>query len=239
MKVMPLFHIHGIVASMLSTLASGGRLRCRGLQCAGVLALGRNLRPTWYSAVPTMHQLCWRAPTAIWTSFARPVPLHPLSSAACRHSAGATGGHIRAPVIEAYGMTEASHQMAPTRCRPGARPVRSAVAAGRGRDHGRSGRACRPEDGSRRDAIQGAAITAGYERNPAANQTAYTEAGSERATRGYLDPDGYLLPPTGACKELINRGGEKVAPREVEEIPPRASRRPASRRLCRPGRAAR
>ena len=66
-------------------------------------------------------------------------------------------------------------------------------------------------------AIRGESVTSGYEANPEANASAFTNGWFRTGDQGHLDDDGYLF-LTGRLKEIINRGGEKVAPREIEEV---------------------
>src|SRR6185437_2594950 len=123
-----------------------------------------------------------------------------------------------APVLEAYGMTEAAHQMAsnplpPLPCKPGS--------VGRGTNvrisiMNASGRHCAP--GERGEVvIQGPNVIDGYENNPEANAASFTNGWFRTGDQGVLDAEGYLT-LTGRIKELINRGGEKIAPREIDEV---------------------
>jgi non-ribosomal peptide synthetase component E (peptide arylation enzyme) len=125
---------------------------------------------------------------------------------------------FRAPVIEAYGMTEAAHQMAsnPLPPRP-RRPGSVGVAAGpeiaimdeRGTLLGRGAIG--------EVVIRGPNVTPGYEANPEANARAFTNGWFRTGDQGILDEDGYLR-LTGRLKELINRGGEKISAEEVENL---------------------
>jgi acyl-CoA synthetase (AMP-forming)/AMP-acid ligase II len=177
-------------------------------------------KPTWYTAVPTMHQLvlsrAGRQKEAIGRSRLRFVrsssaALPPTVMAELEETFGA-------PVIEAYGMTEASHQMATNPLPPEARKP-GAVGKGVGvevaimDDAGNLLRA--NETGE--VVIRGGNVTAGYENNPTANASSYTNGWFRTGDQGYQDADGYLF-LTGRLKEIINRGGEKVSPREVDEV---------------------
>jgi acyl-CoA synthetase (AMP-forming)/AMP-acid ligase II len=125
---------------------------------------------------------------------------------------------FKAPLVEAYGMTEATHQMAANPLPPETRKP------------GTVGRAAGPEiaimaeDGSLlargetgEIVIRGPNVTAGYEANPKANAEAFTNGWFRTGDQGVMDADGYIS-ITGRLKEIINRGGEKVSPREVDEI---------------------
>ncbi len=65
--------------------------------------------------------------------------------------------------------------------------------------------------------IKGENVTAGYLNNDVANTTAFTDGWFRTGDQGRMDKDGYLS-LTGRLKEIINRGGEKISPREVDEI---------------------
>jgi len=219
LNVMPLFHIHGIMAAVLSSLGAGASVVCTpGLSVPDVLHWMASTRATWYTAVPTMHQAVLDAAVA-----AGGVP-HPLrfirSSSAALPRQVRTGLEdvLAAPVVEAYGMTEAAHQMASNGLTPATR---------RG---GSVGRAAGPEiaimDGcgevlpagtTGEIVIRGPNVTGGYAGNPAANATAFHGGWFRTGDQGYLDVDGFLF-LTGRLKELINRGGEKIAPAEIDEL---------------------
>ncbi|MGI8925952.1 MAG: AMP-binding protein [Tepidiformaceae bacterium] len=220
MNVMPLFHIHGLVACVLASLASGGSVACSpGFDAFRFRDWLGAARPTWYSAVPTMHQIvAGRAAREPMTTPGERLRFVRSSSAALPlpvlEQAEAAFG---APMVEAYGMTEASHQIATNQPPPGARQpgsvgtggrVQVAVldAAGRQLPAGQPGEVV----------IKGASVFAGYEANPGANADAFIDGWFRTGDEGYLDA-GSFLTLTGRLKEMINRGGEKVAPAEVEE----------------------
>ena len=220
--VMPLFHIHGLIAGLLAPLSAGGAIACPGdFNAFRFFEWLDAFEPTWYTAVPTMHQLVLaRAPRHAETlaqanlRFVRSssAPLPAIVLERIEETFGA-------PMIEAYGMTEASHQMAAQPLPPG---LRKPGAVGRATAIEMAildpaGDPLAPHERGE-VSIRGASVTAGYEANPEANAAAFTTAGWFRTgDEGYLDEDGYLF-LTGRLKELINRGGEKVAPREVEEV---------------------
>jgi acyl-CoA synthetase (AMP-forming)/AMP-acid ligase II/acyl carrier protein len=220
LNVMPLFHIHGIVAALLASLAAGASVACTpGFSEESFLGWLKEIQPTWYTAVPTIHQaVLSRAGQAHDAAFSHGLRLIRSSSAALAPQVmAALEKKFGVPVIEAYGMTEAAHQMACNPLPPLARKPRSV------------GRAAGPEiailgpdggllgDGTEGEiAIRGANVTAGYENNPAANRDAYTNSWFRTGDQGFLDPDQYLF-ITGRIKEIINRGGEKVSPREIDE----------------------
>ena len=221
MNVMPLFHIHGLMAAILSTLSVGASVFCTpGFDPLRFFPWLKGVEPTWYSAVPTMHQaILSRARHnqeiigATELRFIRsasaslpPQVMHQLEST------------LNAPVVEAYAMTEASHQVTSNPLPP------------RWRKPGTVGPAAGPEvsimdeRGSLRSigtvgevVIRGANVTLGYENNATANAEQFTNGWFRTGDQGVMDKEGYLT-ITGRLKEIINRGGEKVSPREVDEV---------------------
>jgi len=219
--VMPLFHIHGIVASMLSTLASGGTLVCPdGFNALEFWRWVEAYQPTWYSAVPTMHQLLLaRADRNMDVIRAHPFRFIRSSSAplppVVLERLEAT---FNAPVLEAYGMTEASHQMTSNPLPP--KPHKAGtVGYGVGVEAAimdAAGTLLAP--GQRGEVvIRGPNVIDGYENNPDANATAFVDSWFRTGDQGVIDQDGYLA-LTGRLKELINRGGEKISPLEIDDV---------------------
>ena len=221
LNIMPLFHIHGLIAGVLAPLAAGSQVFCTpGFNALKFFAWMDEARPTWYTAVPTMHQ----AIVARAGRSADVIARHPLRF--MRSSSSSMPPQVireleevfHAPLIEAYGMTEASHQMTSNPLPPAARKP------------GSVGRAAGPEvaimanDGSLLDAggigeivIRGANVTAGYENNPVANAEGFADGWFRTGDQGTIDAEGYVS-ITGRLKEIINRGGEKISPREVDEL---------------------
>jgi acyl-CoA synthetase (AMP-forming)/AMP-acid ligase II len=123
-----------------------------------------------------------------------------------------------APLIESYGMTEAAHQMSSNPLPPGRRkPGSVGIAAGPEIAIIDEVATPQPPNTVGEIAIRGANVTKGYENNPKANAEAFTNGWFRTGDQGTMDSDGYLT-ITGRLKEIINRGGEKVSPREVDEI---------------------
>ncbi|MCE8471005.1 AMP-binding protein, partial [Rhodovulum sulfidophilum] len=224
LNVMPLFHIHGLLAAVTASLSAGASIWCApGFDALKFFGWMSEARPSWYTAVPTMHQ-------AILSRAARnrdviqAVPLRFLRSSSASLPAQVMTELVEtfdAPLIEAYGMTEAAHQMC---CNPlprgSQKPGSVGVAAG-------------PEvriaheaenrliEGTGEVVISGPNVTPGYEGNPEANARSFFEAEGRRWFRtgdqGAFDAEGYLH-LTGRLKEIINRGGEKVSPLEVDGV---------------------
>jgi acyl-CoA synthetase (AMP-forming)/AMP-acid ligase II len=221
LNIMPLFHIHGLIAATLSSIAAGASVVCTpGFNALKFFGWFSGARPTWYTAVPTMHQAILaradRNADAIGTSRLRFV--RSSSASLPPQVMEALEKTFNVPVVEAYGMTEASHQMASNPLPPRARYAGSVgIAAG-------PDVATMDESGKLLGAgelgevvIRGRNVTAGYESNPAANATAFTNGWFRTGDQGIIDENGYLR-LTGRLKELINRGGEKISPLEVDTV---------------------
>jgi acyl-CoA synthetase (AMP-forming)/AMP-acid ligase II/thioesterase domain-containing protein len=219
LNVMPLFHIHGLMAALLATLAAGARVTCPdGFRATDFAARLREHGATWTTAVPTIHQ-------AVLAACGERDALAGTRLRFVRSSSAALPARVLAeleerfavPVIEAYGMTEASHQMA-SNPRSGPRKAGS-VGPPAGPEIAVMGEDGRLLEGPGRVGeivVRGPTLTRGYERNPDANAAAFTDGWFRTGDQGFVDEDGYVF-LTGRLKELVNRGGEKIAPREVED----------------------
>lgn len=219
LNVMPLFHIHGLVGVLLSTLAAGGSIVCTaGYDSAEFPGLLGQCKPTWYSAVPTIHQSVLEAVGNKLESNGHTLRLIRSSSSALPPVVMANLEEtFGVPVIEAYGMTEAAHQMASNPLPPGMRkPGSVGIAAGPEiAIMDETGELMAPEQVGE-IVIRGVNVTAGYGDNPEANLSAFTNGWFRTGDLGRFDSDGYLF-ITGRIKEIVNRGGEKISPREVDE----------------------
>ena len=220
LQVMPLFHIHGLLAGLLAPLSAGGSVACtEGFDAFKFFAQLKELRPSYYTAVPTMHQMAI-ARSARHRDAARDAGLRFVRSSSASlpepvlHELGDLFG---APVIEAYGMTEATHQMCANPLPPEVAKPRS-VGIATGIDLAVLDDNNRPLAAGERGevSIKGPTVIDGYENNPDANEAAFTDGWFRTGDEGYVDDDGYLF-LTGRLKEQINRGGEKVSPLEVDE----------------------
>jgi acyl-CoA synthetase (AMP-forming)/AMP-acid ligase II/acetyltransferase-like isoleucine patch superfamily enzyme/acyl carrier protein len=221
LNVMPLFHIHGLIGALLSSMTAGGSVVCSpGFDGEKFFEWLDVCHPTWYTAVPTMHQaVLTQAPKHKDVISRRPLRFIRSSSASLPPTVMADlESAFHSQVIEAYGMTEASHQMCSNPLPPLARkPGSVGLAAG-------PDVAVMDEAGNLAPAgtigevvIRGRNVTHGYENNPKANEGAFTNGWFRTGDQGRFDEEGYLY-LTGRLKELINRGGEKIAPREVDEV---------------------
>lgn len=228
LNVMPLFHIHGLIAAVLASLKAGGSITCTpGFNALQFFSWLGEAKPTWYTAVPTMHQ-------AILTRAARnadviqAVPLRFIRSSSASlppQVMSAVEDAFSAPVIESYGMTEASHQMASNPLPPRAHKAGSVgIAAGplvRLAEATEDTLLDADAEGPGEVVISGPNVTPGYEANPDANAKSFFEHDGVRWFRtgdeGMFDNERYLR-ITGRLKEIINRGGEKVSPLEIDEV---------------------
>jgi oxalate---CoA ligase len=218
---MPLFHIHGLIAAVLASLAAGGTVCCSpGFNALKFFHWFEAVRPSWYTAVPTMHQglLARAARNAAAIKSGRLRFVRSSSASLVPRVMTELEDLLGVPVIESYGMTEAAHQMASNP--PPPKP----------RFPGSAGTAAGPEIAIMDDAgallvpgtlgevvIRGPNVTAGYDNNPEANAKAFTNGWFRTGDQGRLDENGYLW-LTGRLKELINRGGEKIGPLEIDAV---------------------
>jgi thioesterase domain-containing protein/acyl carrier protein len=221
LNLMPLFHIHGLVGGLLAPLAAGGSAVCPPSPRPGkFFGWMEATHPTWYTAVPTMHRMVVneasanrhvieRRPLRFIRSSSSPLPAQLFDQLTKA---------FRVPVLEAYSMTEAAHQMT---CNP--------LGAGR-QKQGTVGFAAGPEVAVMDEAgrllrqgeegeivIRGPSVMDGYVANPQANASAFTDGWFRTGDQGRFDAEGYLV-LSGRLKEQINRGGEKFAPLEVDQV---------------------
>jgi acyl-CoA synthetase (AMP-forming)/AMP-acid ligase II len=221
LNVMPLFHIHGLMAAVLASLAAGASVHATpGFNALKFFAWMSEVQPSWYTAVPTMHQaILSRAARNEEAIAGSKLRLIRSSSASLPPQVmTALEQTFDAPVIEAYGMTEASHQMASNPLPPRPRkPGSVGVAAGPEVSVMDESGKLLAQGSVGEVVIRGPNVTAGYQNNPEANASAFTNGWFRTGDQGVFDEDGYLR-LTGRLKEIINRGGEKISPREVDEV---------------------
>ena len=220
LNIMPLFHIHGLIAGLLAPLAGGGSIFCTpGFNALKFFAWMTEARPTWYTAVPTMHQtIVARAANNKDVIAANPLRFIRSSSSSLPPQVIRELEEIfNAPVIESYGMTEAAHQMASNPLNGKRIPGSVGLAAGPEVAIMDVDGEILPCGATGEIVIRGPNVTAGYENNPKANGEAYTNGWFRTGDQGVMDAEGYVS-ITGRLKEIINRGGEKISPREVDEV---------------------
>lgn len=221
LNIMPLFHIHGLVAAILASLSAGGSVFCTpGFNALKVFGWMEEARPSWYTAVPTMHQaILARVERNADVIKANPLRFIRSSSASLPVPVFQQLEKIfGCPVIEAYAMTENAHQMTSNRLPPGLRkPGFVGAAAGPEVAVMAPGGRLLPAGEVGEVVTRGPNVTKGYLNNPKANAEAFAHGWFHTGDQGVMDGDGYLK-ITGRLKEIINRGGEKVAPMEVDEV---------------------
>ena len=214
LNIMPLFHIHGLIAALLSSLTVGGSVICTsGFSDAQFADWIESLQPTWYTAVPTIHQMVLELAEHAKFRFIRssssslpPVVMEKMENT------------FHVPVIEAYGMTEAAHQMTsnpmpPLKRKPGSvgLPAGPDVAIMDDKDN------IVPNGVTGEIVIRGVNVMKGYENNVDANEKGFSRGWFRTGDVGYFDDEGYLY-ISARLKEIINRGGEKISPREIDEV---------------------
>ncbi|MEL6159245.1 MAG: AMP-binding protein [Cyanobacteria bacterium J06627_32] len=219
LNIMPLFHIHGLVACLLASLSVGGSIVCTSdLRANQFLFWLADLQPSWYSAVPTMHQ-------AILEQAKKALPNGRHSLRFIRSSSAALSPSVMeslkstfdVPILEAYGMTEAAHQMTSNRISAVQKPGSVGQPAGPEVAIMDSHSALLPAGQLGEVVIKGENITRGYANNRQANQSAFVDGWFRTGDRGYFDKDGYLF-LNGRLKEVINRGGENISPQTVDDV---------------------
>jgi len=221
LNVMPLFHIHGLMAAVVASLTARASVVCApGFDPDRFFGWLDSCQPTWYTAVPTIHQAVLAGASANRETIARrPLRFIRSSSASLPKPVMEELEKVfQTQVIEAYGMTEAAHQMTSNPLAPLPRkPGSVGIAAGPDvAIMGETGNLL-PAGEVGEVVIRGPNVTGGYENNPKANQSAFTNGWFHTGDQGRFDAEGYLF-LTARLKEIINRGGEKIAPKEVDDV---------------------
>lgn len=215
--VLPLFHGHGLIGATLSTLASGGSVVVPPRFSASEFwRLFGEHRATWYSAVPTIHQVLLARADSDGAPHSGPRFIRSCSAPLAPTILTNLENRFGAPVLEAYGMTEASHQVAtnplpPLVHKPGTVGLSAEISI-----IDENGRHLAAKS-SGEVVVRGPNVMRGYRNNPEANAAAFTDGWFRTGDIGEVDNDGYLA-LIGRIKELINRGGEKISPEEVETV---------------------
>ena len=221
LNIMPLFHIHGLIAVLAASMKVGASVcASSGFNALKFLDNAKREKITWYSGVPTMHQaILMRADKNLETAKQLNLRFLRSSSASLPPAVFEKLNEVfNCPVIEAYGMTEATHQMTSNPLPPKSqKPGFVGIPAGpevcimdtnnKILNQGEEGEVC----------IRGENVTSGYENNPDANKNSFSNGWFRTGDQGYFDKDGYLK-ISGRLKEIINKGGEKISPLEVDNI---------------------
>jgi oxalate---CoA ligase len=221
LNVMPLFHIHGLVGAVLASLAAGGSVICTpGFEEKRFFSWLETCHPTWFTAIPTIHYAIaalaeahnrGAEPTELRFIRSCSSPLPPPLMARLEAAFGV-------PVVEAYGMTEAAHQISvnplpPQRRKPGSVGLPAGVEVAIVDDDWNA----LPPETEGEIVVRGLNVANGYESVPDLNRQLFRGGWFRTGDQGHLDKEGYIF-ITGRIKDIINRGGEKIAPREIEEV---------------------
>lgn len=217
--VMPLFHGHGLIGAALATLASGGTaIIPPHFSASRFWELFRKHGATWYTAVPTIHQVLLERADRDGAPDRGLRFIRSCSAALAPAVMVNLAKRFGAPVLEAYGLTEAAHQVASNPLPPRPRKT-GTVGFGTGVEiaiidaMGRHQPANHPGE----VVVRGPDVMHGYRNDPEATAATFIDGWLRTEDAGVLDDDGYLA-LTGRIKELINRGGEKIAPSEIEGV---------------------
>jgi len=217
--VLPLFHGHGLIGAALATLVSGGAVIVPPRFSASRFWKSfRSHRASWYSAVPTIHQILLERADADGAPHGGARFIRSCSEALAPAVLSALERRFGAPVVEAYGLTEAAHQVASNPLPPRERKS-GTVGPGVGAEVAiidSTGRHL-PPHGAGEVVIRGQGMMHGYHDNPAADAAVFVDGWLRTGDLGVLDDDGYLT-LKGRIKEMINRGGEKISPMEIETV---------------------
>ena len=225
LNIMPMFHIHGLIAAILAPIyQSGSIITPSGFDALKFFRWIEEYKPTWYTAVPTMHQaILSRAPRNIDIIRSNPLKFIRSSSASLPSIVMENLERVfNTCVIESYGMTEAAHQMTSNPLPPSKRKSGSVgLAAGPDVALLYKNQIINNDKNNRNITghiiIKGENVTNGYINNPKANAESFINGWFLTGDEGMFDDDGYLK-ITGRLKEIINRGGEKISPKEIDEI---------------------
>jgi acyl-CoA synthetase (AMP-forming)/AMP-acid ligase II/acyl carrier protein len=220
LNMMPLFHIHGLISVVLTSLLTGGSVVCTpGFDASKFFDWLEEFKPTWFTAAPALYQglLAYASNNHKATAHHSLRFLRSAAAALPQRVLKELEQVFNVPVVESYGMTEAAAQITSNPLPPGERKARSVGVAsgpevaimddaGNLLDFGQTGEI----------AIRGTSLMEGYENDATANSSSFQNGWLRTGDQGFVDSDGYIF-ITGRIKEIINRGGEKISPREIDE----------------------
>ncbi len=220
LNLQPMFHIHGFMVTLASWISGGSIIVAAGADTSGVFALLDEFAPTWYTAVPTLHQaILARASLHSETIRRRTLRLIRSSSSALPPQVAEDLERVfSVPVLESYGMTEAAHQITSNPLPPRSRKLGSVGLPAGPKVAVMSQEGHLLPSGERGEVvIRGRSVFSGYDGPPEANANAFRDGWFRTGDEGFIDADGYIY-LVGRLKEMINRGGQKISPREVEDV---------------------
>jgi len=219
LNVMPLFHSTGLIGVTLSSIISGAGVVCpQGFYAPKFVEWFQEFGPTWFTAVPSIHQaiLLRTAVERDRVSQNRLRFIRSSSSALPRSVLQELEATFNAPVIESYGLTEcgmiACNPLPPGKRKVGSVGVPTLVDLAVVDELG--GLLAPHETGE--VVVRGACVMTSYEADATVREESFTGDWFKTGDQGFLDTSGYLF-LTGRLKEIINRGGEKIAPLEVDK----------------------
>ncbi|MEP2027427.1 MAG: AMP-binding protein [Paracoccaceae bacterium] len=217
--VLPIYHINGLCVTVISALISGGSLAmCSRFSTRNFWSYASQSKATWFSVVPTIisHLLHGDAEPDAETK-ARLRFGRSASSALSPEVQSAFETRFELPVIETMGLTETAAQILSNPLPPGTRKIGSpGIAFGNDVAILGSDLTPCPAEMEGEIVVRGPNVMLEYLKNPDATSASFTDGWLRTGDLGRKDADGYLF-VTGRLKELIIKGGENIAPREIDE----------------------
>ncbi len=208
-----------MLSSLAQFLAGGSVVSTSGFDSGMFLTSVEQFHPTWYTAAPALHSAILplietrpdvldRFPLRFVRSIGAPLPQALLAD---------LERALRVPVLEGYGMTEAG--MVTSNALPPQKRKTGSVGQSAGVEVAIIDKAegLLPAGCEGQIAVRGPAVIRGYRNDAKADQNAFRGGWLLTGDIGYLDDEDFLF-VTGRIKDIINRGGEKVLPQEIDEV---------------------
>ncbi|WP_460989854.1 non-ribosomal peptide synthetase [Sphingobium sp. TomTYG45] len=218
LNAMPLFHTHGLVTAVISALASGGSIVCQDSFVADdFFTWTESFRPSWFTGVPAMYQAILAAAQGNnWPSMEGRFRVVRSSSAPLPPAVAArVESFFGAPLIETYGITEASvvasNPMPPRQQKRGSVGLPTAAEIEIVSEDG----ATLPNGELGEIKVRGPMVIDHYDGNPSASEAAFRNGWFHTGDLGYFDSDGYLF-IAGRTGETLKRGGNRVSLLDIE-----------------------